>query len=326
MMAYFCVRYRRGVTPGSTPRILGSHRLEIAWTIAPLMIFITFFAWGAVVFTQLVRPPADAMEIYIIGKQWMWKAQYPNGQRVIIGGNPANMTEAERKSIGRLVLPVNQRVRFIMTSEDVIHSFGIPAFRSKMDVLPGRYTSMWHLPTKTGEYDIVCNQYCGTWHSLMVGKVAVVEEGAYKDWLAGHNPLQGSGNAVDGSLAFEGRELFLKLQCSNCHAPGSAAKAPPLDNIYGQVVELRGGGREVRDEAYLLESILYPKRKVRLGWEAVMPSYEGQVSAEDLTKLVAFIRSLKQPGDLPRRTEHFPAPVGAPTEVSPSQRKPEGKQ
>jgi cytochrome c oxidase subunit 2 len=320
LMLYFCVRYRRGQTTGSTPRILGSHRLEIAWTVAPLMIFITFFAWGAVVYTYAVRPPSDAMEIYVIGKQWMWKAQYPNGQRVIIGGNPANMSEDDRKSIGRLVLPVNRPVKFLYTSEDVIHDFGIPAFRMKMDAVPGRYTMNWAHPTKTGEYHIFCDQYCGTWHSLMVGKIAVVSEGEFKDWLAGHKPLQSSPNAVDGSLAWEGRELFLKLQCSNCHGPDAEARGPRLEEIYGQPVSLRGGGREVRDESYLIESILRPKLKVRDGWKAIMPSYEGQVSPEDLTKLVAYIRSLRV-GETPRRTEHFPVPVGAPTEVSPSEGK-----
>jgi cytochrome c oxidase subunit II len=315
-LAYFCVRYRRGATSGSTPRILGSHRLEIAWTVAPLMIFITYFAWGAYVFNHAMQAPPDATEIYVIGKQWMWKAQYPNGQRVIIGGNPANMSEEDRKSIGRLVVPINKPVKLQMISEDVIHDFGLPAFRIKKDVLPGRYTSMWFQATKLGEYHIFCDQFCGTWHSLMVGKVAVVSQSDYEDWLSGHKPLQSSGNPADGTLAMEGRQLFLKLQCSNCHEAGGNGRAPVLEDLYGKEVTLRGGGKEIRDAAYIMESILRPKLKVREGWEPVMPSYEGQVSAEDLTKLVAYIRSMKI-GDTPKRTENFPVPVGAPTVVSP---------
>ena len=320
VMAYFCVRYRRGATDGSTPRILGSHRLEIAWTIAPLMVFITFFAWGAAVYNHALHAPADATEIYVTGKQWMWKAQYPNGQRVIIGGNPANMSEEDRKSIGRLVLPINRSIKILLTSEDVIHDFGVPAFRTKMDVLPGRYTSTWFQPTKIGEYHIFCDQYCGTWHSQMVGKIAVVSQSDYDEWLSGHKPLQSSGNPVDGSLGMEGRQLFLKLQCSTCHAAEGTGRAPVLEEIYGREVTLRGGGKEIRDDAYLMESILRPKQKIREGWEPIMPSYEGQVSAEDLTKLIAYIRSLKR-GDTPKRTEHFPVPVGAPTQPSASEGK-----
>src|SRR5262249_39663655 len=153
--------------------------------------------------------PEDAMEVFVVGKQWMWKAQYSNGTRVIIGGNPRNMTEAERNSIGRLVLPVNRPVKITLTSEDVIHDFGVPAFRSKMAVLPGRYTQVWYHPTKTGEFHIFCDQYCGTWHSLMVGKIAVVGEHEFDEWISGANSLQGTENPVDGSLAFEGRQLFL---------------------------------------------------------------------------------------------------------------------
>jgi cytochrome c oxidase subunit 2 len=315
-MLYFCVAYRRTATSGSTPRILGSARLEIAWTLIPTIIFFTFFGWGLVVYTYAVHPPKDAMEVFIIGKQWMWKAQYPqNGQRVIIGGNPRNMSEVDRKSIGRLVIPVDRPVRFTMTSEDVIHSFGIPAFRIKMDVLPGRYTTQWHHPTEIGEYHVTCNQYCGTWHSLMVGKVAVVSQADFDQWLLGAKPLQGSQNPVDGSLASEGRQLFLKLQCIKCHTGKPDARAPILENLYGSRVPLRGGGGEIADEAYILESILKPRAKVVEGWEPIMPSYQGQVTAEDQAALVEFIRSLRR-GTTPDQTEYTQPPVGAPTERS----------
>jgi cytochrome c oxidase subunit 2 len=324
VLLYFCIRYRRGATSGSTPRILGSERLEITWTIIPMIVFFTYYAWGVVVYTHYVHAPKDAMEVYVIGKQWMWKAQYPSGQRLIIGGNPANMTEPERQSIGRLVLPVNRPVKLIFTSEDVIHDFGVPAFRSKVDVVPGRYTSAWYRPTRIGEYHIFCDQYCGTWHSLMVGKIAVVGEQEFDAWLRGSKPLQGSSYPVDGSLAFEGRQLFLKLQCIKCHTGTKDAKAPVLEELYGTRVSLKGGGAEIADEAYILESILKPRAKVVEGWEPIMPSYEGQVTREELTALVEFIRSLKR-GKTPDDNARFPAPVGAPTERPASPTSPEKK-
>ncbi|MCE9564664.1 MAG: cytochrome c oxidase subunit II [Planctomycetes bacterium] len=311
-LLYFCVACRRGNTTGSTPRILGSTRLELAWTIIPTIIFFTFFGWGAVVYTKAVHPPQDAMEVFVIGKQWMWKAQYPNGQRVIIGGNPRNMTEAERNSIGKLVLPVNRPVRITLVSEDVIHDFGVPAFRMKMDVLPGRYTTAWYHPTKTGDFHIFCDQYCGTWHSLMVGKIAVVGEQEFDEWLGGNGVQQGTENPVDGSIAHKGRELFLKLQCIKCHSADAKAAAPVLEGLFNTRVPLKGGGGEFADAEYIKQSILKPRLKVVQGWEPIMPSYEGQVTPEDLDALVAYIRSIKR-GTTPNTTERMNPPVGAPT-------------
>jgi cytochrome c oxidase subunit 2 len=320
-MAYFCVRYRRGATSGSTPRILGSTRLELAWTIIPLLVFLTFFAWGMFVYNHAAHPPADAEEIFIIGKQWMWKAQYPNGQRVIIGGNPANMSEEDRKSIGRLVVPINKPVKVYLTSEDVIHDFGLPAFRVKMDALPGRYTSLWFQATKLGEYHIFCDQYCGTWHSLMVGKIAVVPEGEYRDYLQGFKPLQGTANPVDGSLAQQGQQLFLKLQCINCHSANAQARAPVLEGLYGTTVPLAGGGKEIADDHYIVESIRRPRLKAVEGWERIMPAYdETQVSADEMNALVAYIRQLKR-GQTPTNNQRFQPPVGAPTERTTSPEK-----
>jgi cytochrome c oxidase subunit 2 len=323
-LLYFCVVYRRGASvgpngvPGSTPRILGSVRLELAWTIIPMFVFISYFALGVVVFNKAAHPPEDAMEVFVIGKQWMWKAQYsPGGQRVIIGGNPRNMTEDERNSIGRLVLPINKPVKITVTSEDVIHDFGVPAFRSKVDALPGRYTQVWYQPNKIGEYHIYCDQYCGTWHSLMVGKVKVVSEGDFDEFLTGITPLQGP-NSVDGSLAHEGRQLFLKLNCINCHSATPTAKAPVLEGLYMSRVPLRNGGAVIADNEYITKSIRKPRLDVVEGWEAIMPAYdESQVSAEDMPKLIAYIRSLRK-GTTPDNTQRFPAPVGAPTDRTPS--------
>jgi cytochrome c oxidase subunit II len=324
-MAYFCVRYRRSVSGGSTPRILGSTRLELAWTIVPLFVFLSYFAWGVFVYNHHVHAPADAEEIFVFGKQWMWKAQYPNGQRVIIGGNPANMTEAERKSIGKLVLPVGRPVKLTLISEDVIHDFGVPAFRSKIDVLPGRYTSVWYQPTKTGEYHIFCDQYCGTWHSLMVGKISVVEEEKYRSFLAGYSMPQGTSNPVDGSLAWEGQTLFKKLQCINCHSADAQARAPVLEGLYGTKVPLARGGAEIADEHYIKESIRRPRAKQVEGWELIMPAYGPEkVSDAELDAVVAYIRSMKR-GDTQKNNQRMTPPVGAPAGPDTTTTSPEKK-
>jgi cytochrome c oxidase subunit II len=323
----FCIRYRRrtpnALGPAPTPRILGSHKLELAWTVAPLVIFLGFFVWGAWVYNMAFHPPPDATEIYVVGKQWMWKVQYPEGQRVIIGQNSLGYGKevgGEGYFEGVMVLPVGRPVRLIGTSEDVIHSFGIPAFRAKFDVVPGRYTSMWHLPTKTGEYNIVCNQYCGTNHSLMVGKLVVVEPGVYERWLAGTWRPEGAGagnrNAADGSMAHQGRQLFMKLNCIQCHNTQNP-RAPVLEEIYNTRRPLKGGGVVIADDEYLRRSIRRPRADVRDGWEPIMPAFgPDKVSEEDLNKVMAYIKSLKK-GETPVRTEEAPAPVGAPTEPPP---------
>lgn len=317
-LAWFCVAYRR--TPGhqgSTPRILGSHRLELFWTITPLLIFLTFYVWGAWVYDGAVHPPKDAPEIMIIGKQWMWKVQYPGGQRVIVGGNPETMSDQERREAGALYLPLDKAVKVTFISEDVIHDFGIPAFRQKIDVLPGRYVSTWYHPNKLGEFHVFCDQYCGNLHSRMVGKVKVVPQDEFDKFLR---------EKADGSLAWEGQQLFRKLQCIDCHTANAAAgthvhpRAPSLEGLYGRTVPLKGGGTVVADEQYIRESIVNPRAKVVEGWEPIMPgNYESQVSEEDLIKVIAYIRSLKAGGLIPPN-QQFPAPDGAPrnTPQSPS--------
>ena len=317
----FCVAYRKkeGV-PVETPRILGSHKLELAWTIIPLLLFLVIFAWGAWVYNMALHPPADAPEIYVVGKQWMWKVQYPGGQRVILGANSNDYKDAiggEGHFDGVMVLPVNKPVKIIGTSEDVIHDFSIPAFRQKHDVIPGRYTSIWYLPNKVGEYDIFCQQYCGKNHSLMVGKVRVVEQADYEAWLEGRLRTGSGTNAVDGSLAHQGRALFMKLNCIQCHN-AQDSKAPLLEEIFGQrrPVRTSSGHHEnvVVDEKYIRESIRKPREKVREGWEPIMPAFDSsKVNEEDIIKVIAYIKSLRK-GETPVRVEQTPAPLGAPTD------------
>ncbi len=294
----FCFAYARGDRPAArTPRILGSTRLEVAWTLVPLFFFLTFFVWGVKVYNDQVQTPADAPEYFVVGKQWMWKIQHPDGQR----------------EINELHLPVNATVRMTGTSEDVIHDFGIPAFRSKMDVIPGRYMTVWYHPTQEGTYHIFCDQYCGMGHSQMVGKVHVLSQADYEAWKEGTYHALGK-NSADGSPAWEGLKLFLKLQCNACHNPNPTARAPQLQGMYGTMRPVQGGKLVKFDDEYIKESIRNPMAKVADGWKPIMPAFPvSQVDEIELRNLVAFIKSLKTPADLPSRTEQAPSPVGAPT-------------
>jgi cytochrome c oxidase subunit II len=307
-LAWFSWKYMKRDDGRKPIRLLGSHKLELIWTGIPLLFFLSFYAWGVVLFNETTQVPEDAPEIFVVGKQWMWKMQHPDGVR----------------EINELHLPVGKAVKITGTSEDVIHDFGIPAFRSKFDVVPGRYISTWYLPNKVGEYHIFCDQYCGQGHSQMVGKVYVMEEADYKEWLDGQVKTKGRGPA-DGSPAWQGRQLFLKLLCITCHNnvydadksnPNSSNRAPNLEGLYMSKIPLQGGGFVTADDNYIRESIRNPMAKVHDGWKPVMPAFsQGQVSEFELKNLVAYIKSLK-PGDLPRRTDQFPASVGAPTQPS----------
>lgn len=336
-LAYACAAYKR--TPGKidTPRILGSHKLELMWTLAPLLIFLILYGFGVYVYDHAMvhSAPKDAIHVHVIGKQWMWKAQYggESGARVIIGGNPANMSEADRESIGALVLPVNRAVRLTFISEDVIHDFGVPAFRSKIDVVPGRYVETWYEPTKIGEYHVFCDQYCGTWHSLMVGKIRVVSQADFDDFLLGLNNAQAkkTGGPADNTPAWKGQQVYRMLQCSNCHTNNSLARAPVLEGLAGSDIQytikgLDGIHDAKADENYLRESVVNPQAKIRLGWGrapdggSIMPNYrvgpttdkeKATITPEDLNNLVMYLRSLKKGGTI-QRNEKGAEPVSAP--------------
>lgn len=289
LLAVFAARYRRRTAADSTPRISGFPLLEWGWTLGPILPFAVMFGWGFGAYRENLRPPPDAYEVFVVGKQWMWKAQHSGGQR----------------EINELHLPADRPVKVTLISEDVIHDFGIPAFRSKIDVLPGRYVSTWHRPTKPGRYQIFCNQYCGTGHADMVGSVVVMRPDEHAAWLR---------ERADGSAALEGRKLFLKHQCASCHRPDAEARAPSLEGLYGRRVPLRGGGTAVADASYIRESILFPPRQVVEGYEPIMPTFQGQVSEDEVLQLVAYIQSLGR-GALPLPNNSDPPPVGAPTEL-----------
>ncbi len=269
VIAIFSMKYRRRHGREATP-IEGSLILEISWSVIPLGIFMVIFLWGAVIFFDERTPPQDATEIYVVAKQWMWKLQHPEGQR----------------ELNELHVPARRDIKLIMTSQDVIHSFYVPAFRLKQDVLPGRYTTMWFRATRPGTYHLFCAQYCGTQHSGMIGDVVVMEPAEYQTWLSGGVPA--------GSLAQTGQALFQQLGCSTCHRFDVQGRGPNLTGVFGKPVSLEDGRTVVADENYVRESILVPAAKVVSGFKPVMPSFQGQVSEEQLDALIAYVKSLSQ--------------------------------
>jgi cytochrome c oxidase subunit II len=264
-IVWFCVRYRRGAPAerGHVARHLG---LEIGWTLIPLALFIGLFVWAGHDFVTLYKVPPDALPVYVVAKQWMWKLQHRNGKR----------------EINELHVPLGQPVRLIMTSQDAIHSFYVPAFRLKQDVLPGRYTGLWFTPTQLGEFQLFCAEYCGTEHSRMIGRIVVMPPADYARWIAA--------GTEHPSLAQYGFALFRKLGCSGCHAAGSTVHAPSLAGLLGREVHLQDGRTVLADENYVRDSILLPGKDVVAGFEPVMPSFAGQVSEEDIQALIAYLR------------------------------------
>lgn len=264
---YFAVKYRRRSDDERPAPIRGSVRLEIAWSVLPLLVMLTFFVWGTKLYFQSYAPPtSETLDIYVLGKQWMWKVQYPNGVR----------------EINELHVPVGKPVKLILASEDVIHSFFIPAFRLKHDVVPGGYQSFWFEATEPGRYRLFCAEYCGTNHSTMEGWVTVMEPSQYEKWLSGGGT---------GSLVEQGAKMFEQFGCMSCHL--NSNRCPPLQGVFGRQEKLRNGGSVLADEAYIRESILNPDAKIVQGYEpGIMPSFQGQISEESLLQLVAYIKSL----------------------------------
>jgi cytochrome c oxidase subunit 2 len=271
LIVVFAFKYRGTPLRKRGTPIEGSLPLELAWTIIPLGLTMIIFVWGAKIFFAESIPPADATDIYVVAKQWMWKLQHPTGQR----------------EINDLHIPVGQAVRLTMTSEDVIHSFYVPAFRVKQDVLPNRYSRMWFRATKTGVYHLFCAEYCGTKHSEMIGHVYVMEPQDYERWL--------SGAAADEPLEVAGRKLFESQRCDTCHKEPPDARGPSLVGLFGRQVALEGGGETVANEEYIRESILRPFAKVTRGFQPLMPTYEGQLGEEQILQLVAYIKTLRAP-------------------------------
>jgi len=274
LVIVFAVKFHRKHSDEVGEAIHGSLALELLWTVIPLGITMVMFVWGAQVFFHLTRPPKGAMEIYVVGKQWMWKAQHMDGAR----------------EINELHVPIGRPVKLIMGSEDVIHSFFIPDFRVKADVVPGRYNTMWFTATKPGRYHLFCTQYCGTKHSAMIGWVTAMEPADYQAWLGG--------GSAGGSMAENGAKLFQDLVCSTCHLENGQGRGPVLKGAYGKKVTLTNGQTVTIDDAYIRESILNPQAKIVAGFQPAMPTFQGLVTEEQLLQLIAYVKSLAadQPG------------------------------
>ena len=267
---FFAVRYREKAKYATGADIHGSLVLETTWSVIPFLVSMTIFLGGAIVFYNQYRMPDDpAMNVYVVGKQWMWKFQHETGQR----------------EINELHVPVGQKIKLTMTTEDVIHDVFVPAFRTKADVVPGRYTYLWFEPTKPGKYHLFCAEYCGLNHSGMGGYVYVMEQRDYDNWL--------SGNASGGTPVEIGKDLFEnKLGCASCHAGGPGQRGAKLEGIYGKDVKLVGGDTLKADDEYIRNSILNPGSQVVEGFQPIMPTFKGQVTEEQLVALVAYVKSL----------------------------------
>jgi cytochrome c oxidase subunit 2 len=267
LVLYSCVRFREGARVSRTPDN-SSMTLEIVWTSATLVAFVAIFIWAAMAYFRMERPPRDAIEIDVVAKQWMWKAQHADG----------------RREINELHLLVGQPVKLVMTSQDVIHDFFVPAFRTKQDVLPGRYTEEWFIPTRPGDYRLFCAEYCGMDHSHMGGWVHVQEPTEHARWLAGQPASE--------SIVAAGARLFVARGCSGCHSPNAAVHAPLLQGIYHKPVALSDGSIVIADEQYLHDSILLSQKQITAGYQPLMPIYQGQLSEEEVMELIAYLKSL----------------------------------
>jgi cytochrome c oxidase subunit 2 len=261
----FSIRYRKARNPVAT-QVEGSTLLEATWTIIPLAIFLVTFVWGALLYFRIYNPPTNAMNIYIVGKQWMWKAEHPGGQH----------------EINALHVPAGRPVQLTMISMDVFHSFSIPDFRVKREVIPGRYSTVWFQATEPGTYHLFCTQYCGTKHSGMIGEVTVMTPEDYQKWT--EESTSGT------SLAQNGERLFASMGCNQCHNGTPAARGPSLAGVYGSKLQLTNGSQVLVNDAYLRDSILNPSEHVTAGYAPIMPTYQGQISEDGLIDLVEFIK------------------------------------
>ena len=266
----FAVKYRRRSDDEQPRPISGNLGLEILWTVVPLSLTLVMFVWGARLYFITFYPPSDALEINVVAKQWMWKVQHAEG----------------RSEIDELHIPTGRPVKLIMTSQDVIHDFFVPAFRVKNDVLPGRYTTLWFEATKPGAYRLFCSQYCGTQHSGMIGHIIALEPAEFQTWL--------SGGAVAVSMATAGENLFRKLGCISCHAANDSGRGPSLAGLLGKAVRLQSGATLTADENYIRESILEPQAKIVAGYPSIMPTFKGLISEDGIMQIIAYLKSLKR--------------------------------
>ncbi|TMC57532.1 MAG: cytochrome c oxidase subunit II [Chloroflexi bacterium] len=286
LLVVFSIRYRRRRPDEVPQQTKGSNKLEIAWMIIPFVLSMIVFFWGANLYFQMSRPPDDSMEVYVIGRQWMWKFVHASGQ----------------EEINELHVPINQNIKLTMTSQDVIHDVFVPAFRVKDDVLPERYTTAWFNATTPGQYHLFCSQYCGTDHAEMVAWVYALTPADFQKW-------QGALIPVTGGPETAGAQLFQSLGCGTCHHTDNSGAGPTLLGIFGLRVNLADGSSASADENYVVESIINPNAKIVAGYQPVMPTFQGRVSAGQMLQLITYIKSLSaiQPVSTSPRTGIVPA-------------------
>jgi cytochrome c oxidase subunit 2 len=268
LMLFYLIRYRYNSPINRGDIAERSFRFEMSWTIATLVVFFALFIWGSAIYVDDFQPPRDALKAYVVAKQWMWKVEHAGGQR----------------EIDALHVPVNKPIELIMTSQDVIHDFFVPAFRLKRDVLPGQYEMLWFKARKTGTYQLFCAQFCGTSHAAMIGAIYVLSDPAYADWLA-HN-------GTSDTLIAQGHAVFIRDGCHGCHGGHGTVRAPSLVGLYGSPVPLSDGTTVIADDAYIRDSILQPEKQIVASFAPVMPSFAGVIGEDDLVKLVAYVESL----------------------------------
>jgi cytochrome c oxidase subunit 2 len=286
LIVIFIFKYRHSHHPVAD-QVSGSPPLELTWSLVPFGIFMIFFIWGASIFVAEATPPRDSLQIYVVAKQWMWKIQHEEGQR----------------EINTLHVPMNRDVRLTMISQDVIHSFWVPEFRVKTDVLPGRYTTLWFRANKPGTYNLFCSEFCGTQHSGMIGKVVVMDPAKFQAWLTGGGEM--------GSFAATGQKLFQELGCTTCHRFDTQGRGPNLVGVYGKPVLLSDGSSLIADDAYIRESILNPGSQVVAGFNPIMPSFQGIVTEDQLLSLIAYVESLATPEQQEPVSNRPPVPKSA---------------
>ena len=300
LVTSFSILYSKKRHPVAT-QIEGSTMLEATWTIIPLGLFLIMFVWGALIYFRVYTPPANAMNIYVVGKQWMWKAEHPGGQH----------------EINSLHIPTGRAIQLTLISQDVFHSFSIPAFRVKREAIPGRYTTVWFEATTPGTYHLFCTQYCGTDHSHMIGDVVVMTPDDYKRWLAS--------STSGASLAQNGERLFASLSCAACHNGRPDARGPNLANVYGSKLTLADGRTQLADEAFIRQAILNPSQHVTQGFAPIMPTYQGQVSEDGVISLVEYIKSLNSDYRIQQTTTTTPLVPESEGKTTPAGQKPAGQ-
>ncbi|MFN7133465.1 MAG: cytochrome c oxidase subunit II, partial [Myxococcales bacterium] len=287
---FFFVRYRRKAPFERTPRVEPTLLIEVGFVAVPLAFFLLWFAVGFRDFVWAQTPPQNAMDVYVMGKQWMWKFAYPDGP----------------SSVASLRVPAGRPVRLLMTSRDVIHSFYVPAFRIKQDVVPGRYSQTWFEATTPGRYEIYCTEYCGLSHSAMLGEVIVLPPAEFDAWLNEQKRQPQLAERIDGSLSptedlsmvgnlvQQGERVAVQLGCLKCHTTdGEPHIGPTFLDLYGRNVRLASGQSIVADDAYLTESMMDPRAKLVAGYEPVMPTFQGRIAGAEGAALIEFIKSLR---------------------------------